>query len=183
MWIKLLSFGKNSMPVLTDLNLLSQLEDEKREENYFFRAFLEGKNSDETDAMVFELNDTIAPLIDCTQCGNCCKSLMVNITEPEAAGLSSLLNLSIADLKEKYIETSLQGQMILNTIPCHFLKGTSCSIYEHRFTECREFPRLNRPGFTERLFSTLMHYGRCPIIFNVVEGLKKASGFTAPSEE
>ena len=64
--------------------------------------------------------------------------------------------------------------MIINTIPCHFLKGTSCSIYEHRFTECREFPHLNKPHFRGRLFGTMQYYEICPIIFNVVEQLKEA---------
>ena len=102
---------------------------------------------------------------------------MVNITQPETENLATFLQMDITDLKTKYIETSLQGDMILNRIPCHFLSGTSCSIYEHRFTECREFPRLHYPNFTDRLFSTFMHYGRCPIIYNVVEELKASLMF------
>lgn len=165
------------MKLETNLAKLGLAELEKEEENYCFKEFLDRREGAEVDALVMGLNEAIAPKIDCTSCGNCCKSLMVNITQPEAERLSVYLDMEVDDLKEKYIETSLQGDMILNTIPCHFLKGTSCSIYEHRFTECRDFPALHRTGFKERLFATFMHYGRCPIIYNVIEQLKWQTGF------
>ncbi len=168
------------LQITTDLQVLAQAELDRQEENYYFKTFLEKRDGEEIDARVNRLNDIIAPAIDCTACGNCCKSLMVNITQPEAERLAVYLKMEVGDLKEKYIETSQQGSMmVLNTIPCHFLKGTSCSIYEHRFTECRDFPALHRGNFTERLFATFMHYGRCPIIYNVVEHLKIETGFKA----
>jgi hypothetical protein len=34
------------------------------------------------------------------------------------------------------------------------------------------FRRLHHKGFTGRLFAMFMHYGRCPIVYNVIEGLK-----------
>jgi Fe-S-cluster containining protein len=82
---------------------------------------------------------------------------MINITAEESESLAELFQTDIVTIKEKYIEESQQGQMIMNTIPCHFLQGTTCSIYEHRFTECRQFPHLHKPDFTGRLFGTLMY--------------------------
>lgn len=67
--------------------------------------------------------------------------------------------------------------MVLNTVPCHFLCEKKCTIYEDRFDECRNFPALDQPGISNRLFATLMHYGMCPIIFNVMEELKTTSSF------
>jgi Fe-S-cluster containining protein len=67
--------------------------------------------------------------------------------------------------------------MIMNAIPCRFLEELSCTIYTVRFAGCREFPALHLPGFTARYFTTRMHYGRCPIIFNVLEALKKELSF------
>ena len=86
-------------------------------------------------------------------------------------------------MKKKDIEESAEGQLIMNTIPCHFLSGSSCNIYEDRFTECREFPHLHKPHFTSRLFGTMIYYGMCPIIFNVVEQLKDAVHFKADEAE
>ena len=106
---------------------------------------------------------------------------MINVTQPEAENLARHLDMPEEELKEKYIETSLTGdRMIVSAIPCHFLTGTMCSIYEHRFAGCREFPGMHLPGFTSRLFTTFMHYGRCPIIYNVVEQLKIKTGFVNP---
>ncbi len=67
--------------------------------------------------------------------------------------------------------------MIINSIPCHFLKDTTCTIYQNRFTECREFPHLHKANFKARFFSTIQYYSMCPIIFNVTETLKDKLGF------
>lgn len=166
-----------------NLTEIEQASLEREEENYHFKIFLRTKDAASVDLFVQGLNREISPKIDCRKCGNCCKSLMVNITQEETERITQQLGLELADFQAKYVETSLEGMMVLNTIPCHFLSGTSCSIYEHRFAECREFPRLDRPNFTDRLFSTLMHYGRCPIIFHVIEGLKIQTGFFDPAAE
>ncbi|HWB27217.1 MAG TPA: YkgJ family cysteine cluster protein [Chitinophagaceae bacterium] len=165
--------------MIPEINLakLAQEELDKEEENLAFKEVLLNRDAGEVDALVNSLNAEIAPQIDCTQCGNCCKSLMVNITPAEVVDLSGYLKMPEEELKAKYIETSEGGKMIINTIPCYFLKGTSCSIYEHRFAECRNFPGLHNKGFNNRLFATFMHYGRCPIIYNVIEELKIKTGF------
>jgi Fe-S-cluster containining protein len=48
-------------------------------------------DSESLDQAVQDLSNTISPQIDCTQCGNCCKSLMVNINEQEADHLAQHL--------------------------------------------------------------------------------------------
>jgi hypothetical protein len=129
-------------------------------------------DSQELDKAVFDLSETISPKINCTDCGNCCKSLMVNIDEEEATNLAQHLGKSRDDFDEAYISKGESGRMVINSIPCHFLVEKSCSVYEHRFAGCREFPAFHVPDFNKRLFTTYMHYDRCPIIFNVMENLK-----------
>jgi uncharacterized protein len=167
---------KIQVPVITDLKKIKRISGEKELENEVFRIFLNRQDREQIDRIVHKLNDEITPQINCTHCGNCCKSL-ISVTSEETASLAKHLQISHTGFKEKYIEESEQGQMIINTIPCHFLSGTTCSIYEHRFIQCREFPHLHKPHFTGRLFGTLMYYGKCPIIFNVVEKLKEGLGF------
>jgi uncharacterized protein len=159
-------------PVI-DLEKIKQLAAERENENDSFRFYLKQQDSRQIDGIVHQLNNNIAPQIDCTSCGNCCKSFMINVTPQEADDLARHLQTTVGSLKEKYIEESSQGQMIINKIPCHFLENTRCSIYEHRFTECREFPHLHKDNFTSRLFGIMMYYAVCPIIFNVVEELKE----------
>jgi Fe-S-cluster containining protein len=125
------------------------------------------------DSLVQQLNNEISPKIDCTKCGNCCKTLMINVSEQEADHLSQHLQLNRTDFDEQYLEKGSNGMMLMNSIPCSFLSNNKCNVYEYRFEGCREFPAMHLPGFGKRLFTTLMHYGRCPIIFNIVEEMKK----------
>ena len=167
--------------LIIDLEKIKQFAAEREKENDLFRLYLKQQDSKVIDEAVHQLNDTITPQINCTACGNCCKSLMINVTKDEADKLAEHLQMNIAALKKKYIEESQQGQMVINKIPCHFLEGTKCSIYENRFAECREFPHLHKNNFTSRLFGIMMYYAVCPIIFNVVEELKTTAGFKTTS--
>lgn len=144
----------------------------KEAENILFKDFVKKFDSDKIDSIVHDLNNIISPQIDCTSCGNCCKSLMINVTDEEANKLSDHLSQSREDFDERYLEKS-GTTMLMNTIPCNFLQEKKCSVYKYRFAGCREFPAMHLPNFNKRLFTTFMHYSRCPIIFNVVESLKK----------
>lgn len=144
----------------------------KSGENERFRAFVKESNREQVDLMILHLNDTIPPQISCTDCGNCCKSLMVLVADEDAATLSKHLGQSRKAFDEQYLEKGGNGLMIMNRMPCHFLKDNKCTVYAQRFEGCKEFPALHLPNFKDRLFTTFMHYERCPIIFNVVEQLK-----------
>lgn len=164
--------------VVTDLSIIAQEAIIKEEENFRFREVLKSKNSNAIDELVFQLNGSISSQIDCTKCGNCCRSLMINITTADTERLAAHLQTSIKEFEEKYVERSSEGTFaVMNSIPCHFLHENKCTVYEKRPEECREFPGLHRNGFTTRLFATFMHYGRCPIVYNVIEALKKAPIF------
>lgn len=165
-------------PIISNLSTIHSLSEEKQEENNLFKEYLRLANTTFVDSIVVKLNNEISPQIDCTSCGNCCKSLMVNVNEQEANNLSAHLKISRSDFDEKYIEKG-SSMMILNSIPCHFLANNACTVYEHRFGGCKEFPALHLPNFRDRVFTTFMHYDRCPIIFNVVEQLKEELHFEA----
>ncbi|GAA0551393.1 YkgJ family cysteine cluster protein [Chitinophaga japonensis] len=168
------------MDIITQLDVIALEAQEKEAENQAFRTFLRSQEPAGIDRLVQDLDAAITPQIDCTRCGNCCRSLMVNITPEEVTRLAAYLNRPEADVMEQYVETGANNShMVMNAIPCHFLTNNCCSIYEQRFAECREFPGLHQPGFTDRLFAMLMHYGRCPIIYNVLEAMKKRLAFNA----
>jgi Fe-S-cluster containining protein len=164
----------SSYPI--DLVFIEQEAADRGLENEQFRTHLEAYPGN-LDTVVQELNARIAPQVDCTSCGNCCRTLMINVTPVEAETLANQLGASLPSLKETHLEESMGGQLIINTIPCHFLHDNKCSIYTDRFTECRDFPALHRDGFRERIFSTLMHYGRCPIVYHLIQELKGITNF------
>ena len=136
-----------------------------------------GFDSASLDQIVFELEKKVTKKIDCTQCGNCCKSLMITVSEPEATHLAAALNIERAQFDTAYLEKGMHGLMLINAIPCHFLADNKCTVYENRFEGCREFPALHLPHFQKRLFIHFMHSHRCPIIFNVMELLKSRLSF------
>lgn len=162
---------------IVDLEYIKSKANELVNENDQFQAFLREMDSEQLDKLVFSLSETISPKISCTSCGNCCKSLMVNIDEEEANQLAQHLGKTRDAFDEAYIAKGESGRMVINAIPCHFLVDNSCSVYEYRFAGCREFPAFHIPQFNKRLFTTYMHYDRCPIIFNVLEQLKKELDF------
>lgn len=165
--------------LLTDLTAIAINAEKNEAINLQFGELLKQKDPAEIDQLVFKLNDEITPQIDCTDCGNCCRSLMINVDNADATRLAEHLQLDKEAFYEKYVERSSQGSLaVMNTIPCHFLQENKCTVYEARPTECRVFPGLHNPGFTKRLFTIFMHYGRCPIIYNVVEKLKDETHYS-----
>ncbi len=161
----------------TDLKYIAQFAKDHELENDRFRDFVKERNGEAIDLQVQQLDAMISPTISCTECGNCCKSLMVCLNESEADALSGYLQQPREAFDEKYLEKGSNGMMIMNQMPCHFLSENKCTIYEYRFEGCKEFPALHLPHFKRRLFTTFMHYDRCPIIFNVVEQLKTVMNF------
>lgn len=161
----------------TDLKLIQEFASAKESENDRFKEFLREKDSEAIDLLLPELDAIVSPSINCTDCGNCCKSLMVCLNDTEADALSSHLNIERPIFDQQYLEKGSNGMMIMNSMPCPFLSDNKCTVYEYRFEGCKEFPALHLPHFKKRLFTTFMHYDRCPIIFNVVEMMKDRMNF------
>jgi Fe-S-cluster containining protein len=172
-----MSSGVPAAPIPIDLDHIRREADAKAEENAVFRDFLRRRDGAEIDRLVHQLDGEITPRVDCTACGNCCKSLIIHTEPEENERVAARMGMPLAQWEETYLERSMGGKTVLNQIPCHFLTGTRCSVYEDRFSDCREFPHLHRDHFTERLFSTMMYYGVCPILYHVVERLKAGTGF------
>lgn len=170
------------LPIVTNRDLIREQAVLKEDENDAFRMYLKGLDTDELDEKVHILNNEITPLIDCRTCGGCCRQLMINVTPEENIQVAEALNISPDIFKQQFLEESMQGKLIINTIPCHFLADSKCTIYEARFNECRQFPHLHENNFKGRLFGTLIHYAMCPIIFNVIEALKYEVGFKIEEE-
>lgn len=166
------------MKIEKNLALIIQHSLERENENYEFRSFLKGCNDNEIDDKVYALNEIIAPKIDCTQCGNCCRAYMISLDSEDVKRLSAHINIDSDKFSKTYLETSQEESMqVFNKIPCHFLQENKCTVYEGRPQDCRDFPHLHKPAFTLRLFSMISYYAICPIVYNVMEELKKETGF------
>ncbi len=70
----------------------------------------------------------------CTQCGLCCDGTL--LADVELAGRDEVAMLEVLGLEVEDADGDHNGLLLL---PCGALKGTRCSIYEHRPGCCRTF--------------------------------------------
>jgi Fe-S-cluster containining protein len=61
--------------------------------------------------------------------------------------------------------------------PCPFLKDNRCSVYEERPADCKSYPYLYEPAFASRTIGMIERTSTCPIVFEVMEELKRETGF------
>ena len=102
------------------------------------------------DTLVHALNAGISPNIDCTECGNCCSKLMINVEDEAIERLAKTLNLSTEAFIGTYIEKG-SNINIMKAIPCPMLMEKKCTVYAARPEGCASFPHLHEPGIRSRL--------------------------------
>jgi hypothetical protein len=145
-------------------------------ENMRFRTFLKGHDlgRDEIDEIVHEIYEKVAAQIDCTQCANCCIKLNTSVDEGDIQRLAQGLKITTDEFKERFVvpDRDRPYRMIINGLPCPFLKDKRCTQYEYRPEECRSYPNLHKEDFVSRLFGVIDNYAFCPIVFNAYEQLK-----------
>jgi hypothetical protein len=63
------------MVIETDIKKIKKISKKKEDENWEFRSFLKGYDTDveELDSIVQRLYYQVSAEIDCTACANCCK--------------------------------------------------------------------------------------------------------------
>ncbi len=145
-------------------------------ENEEFQFFLEVQDPYEIDERVYRLYEEMAAEIDCKACANCCKNQSPVLAETDLWNISEYLALDPETVKSEFI--GFDGDaMVLKQHPCIFLQGNLCSIYEFRPADCRSYPHLHTRGIVFKLADIMGNYSICPIVFNVIELLKKETGF------
>ena len=82
------------MPVITDIKLIEKLAEERADENWRFRTFLKGYDSNKLDTAVHRLYAEVAPQIDCQACGNCCRVMHPVLKELDVKRLATHLSVS-----------------------------------------------------------------------------------------
>jgi len=79
----------------------------------------------------------------CHQCGQCCtKSDGIELDEHDLALISLRLKKSIPRMLQDHVIPKPGTKIFLlkNVVPCEFLVGGKCSIYDIRPTGCRRYP-------------------------------------------
>lgn len=93
----------------------------------------------------------------CQQCGQCCtKSDGIELDEHDLALLALRLKKPIPRMLEEHVTQKPGAQIYLlkNVMPCEFLAGSKCTIYDIRPSGCRRYPfdkvDLNNPQIMKR---------------------------------
>lgn len=161
-----------------DLKKIARFGERRELENVEFRTFLKGLDYEEVDEIVRRLNEEIIPQIDCRECGNCCHSLRPGLNDQEIEHLAQLEQIPKDDYIRKYMEEDeFDDELYLKDMPCKYLKGKICTIYDDRPEACRSYPHTHKERFISRTLFMISHYEICPIIYNVMEHLKKELGY------
>jgi len=167
--------------LVTDPDQVRRLAESKEVENLHFRRYLHAHHVPIEPFQI--LAHEIESRIDCTQCANCCRRMMVELTVSEIETIAEYLGATFAEVMQKHIdpEPGDSGHKIMRTEHngCTFLDGNRCSIYDARPAACREFPHVAVGSHTlgARMESVCRHASVCPILYNALEEYKTHVGY------
>lgn len=121
--------------------------------------------------------------IKCEECGECCKSIIVVFEDGDLERLADGIGEERASLEKRLFKKYEKfGCYVMTESPCPFQKNNLCTVYEHRGTECREFPYFETRNFSEIYRYVFQGYSVCPFHYNVVEMLRQMKEFKANKE-
>jgi Fe-S-cluster containining protein len=101
-------------------------------------------------------------------------------SEEEVDRLARRLAMTQQDFIDAYLERSesfSDNPWTTRTTPCPFLKDNRCSVYEDRPADCSGYPYLYEPEFMFRTMGMIGRTFTCPIVYGVMEELKKSLGW------
>jgi uncharacterized protein len=165
---------------ITDLIYIEETSKANEQENLAFRAFVKA----DLDLSDYRLNGIVQQAtqevwahIDCRTCANCCKTRHPLFSRVEVQRIADYLGMTAVELRTRYLEVDQDSaKYVTRKLPCPFLKDNLCSIYDVRPSVCAGYPHLHR-NFRNRLWQTIENAETCPIVFNVLERLKRRLGF------
>jgi uncharacterized protein len=157
-----------------DKNNVKTLALQNREETNTFFSKLKRKKPHKLDDITHRLHDKVSGQFDCLTCGNCCKSISPRITDKDIEKIAHRLKIKEVDFISRYLYLDDDHWYVFNDTPCPFLMPDNyCLIYEFRPKACREYPHTDRRRFYQILDLTLLNRELCPIVYEIVELLKR----------
>ena len=167
--------------MITDLVQIRQLGEKKLDENLRFRRFM--KSRDHSDRILRRIAEGIQDQIDCTQCGNCCKTSTTHVSERDIDRLARHLHISaeqfLADYTQPDDEEGGRNLKFTEGSGCVFLEGKICSVYDARPDICQRYPHMVRGNgsIASRMWSFVDRASVCPIVYNSLEAFKEELRF------
>jgi Fe-S-cluster containining protein len=147
-------------------------------ENYKFRTYLKNRaDIDELDEQFLELHNELFKNYDCSKCRNCCKEYSITFEKTEIDEASKLLKITKKEFMDKYIEETINGYDLKGKPCCFLTENGACEIEKCQPEGCRDYPFTNKPERLLSLLSIVDFASVCPVVFEMLERLKKTYGF------
>ena len=169
--------------MVSDLVQIRALAKAKEDENWDFRQFIKihcDLEPAEMDRQVAEVTRSVWAGIDCTTCANCCKEVKPTFSDEDVSRLSRRLGLTAEQFVDSYLERTeehTENPWQTRTTPCPFLENNRCGVYDDRPDDCRGYPYLYEDAFVSRTMGMIGRTSTCPIVYEVLEQLKRKWGF------
>jgi uncharacterized protein len=111
---------------------------------------------------------------NCLECANCCKTTSPIFLQTDIDRLARVFRMKSADFMDRYLYRDGEGDFVLNSSPCPFLKSdNTCLVYESRPKACREYPHTNRKNMHGILNLTLKNSLICPAVNEIFQDFGK----------
>jgi Fe-S-cluster containining protein len=167
--------------LVSDPNEIERLAAEKEDENWSFRAWLKsryGFDDERLMRVVSKLAEDVSAQIDCTECANCCRQLDTYLNDRDVERLAGALGMTVSAFRTEYLQSDLEpgDKSWCLPAPCPLLEGKLCRVYAARPDECRAYPHL-QADFVSHSIGRIQATFVCPIVYNVVEGMKDVLGW------
>ena len=148
-------------------------------QNLQFRSFLKfHADEDELDLQFLELHNELFKNYDCSKCANCCKEYELEIDEFEVGKITQFLGLTKEEWVEKYSVAESGFKYEMKHKPCAFLdEYGKCTIEKCKPQGCVDYPFTNKPDRLSSMYSMIEHASVCPVVFEILERLKKLYRF------
>ncbi len=157
-----------------DSKNVKALARQNQEETIVFFNKLKRKKPKQLDDITHRLHDQVSEKINCLLCANCCKTISPIVTPKDIERIAHKQKMKEVDFIAKYLHMDEDNFYVFNETPCPFLGSDNyCMIYEYRPKACREYPHTDRRRFYQLLDLTMHNRELCPIVYEVVEQLKK----------
>lgn len=129
------------------------------------------------DSLFQEAHEAAFAVIDCLECGRCCKHLGPRVKDRDLKALAKQERLKPASFAEKYLRIDEDGDMVFKTMPCPFFASDGyCTVYESRPGACRDYPHLDNGRQWNQIRLHVENLEYCPAVILAVENLNMNIG-------
>lgn len=151
----------------------------KEKENFEFRTYLKiHAREDDLDRKFAKLHKELFADYDCSSCRNCCRMYSGTIPAEDLEKDAEHLGITKEQFIDFFLEKNQYGGYCTKHAPCDFLQEDgNCRLGDCRPKNCADYPYTDRPGRLSSMLSILDNAAICPVVFEMLERLKKEYGF------